>query len=116
MFGELVLVGHYDDANQLIPLVLAGAGVMTIAAVSVAPGVALLRTFQFVMLLYAGAGVIGVTLHYKANTAHVHETEPGLHGFALVRKAVTSSAPPALAPGLMLQLALLGLSSTYKHP
>jgi hypothetical protein len=116
MTAELLLVGHYDDANQLVPLVLAAAGLMTMLAVSLSARVAMLRAFQFVMLLYAGAGITGITLHYKANIAHVHETDPGLQGFALVKKAVTSSAPPTLAPGLMVQLALLGLSYTYKHP
>ena len=85
-------------------------------AMRLAPGVATFRAFQFVMLLYAGAGVIGITLHYKANASHLHETEPGLQGVALLKKVVTSAAPPALAPGLMVQLALLGLSYTYKHP
>ena len=116
MMAELVLVGHYEDPDQLIPLALAGAGLTAITAVSLAPGVGTLRAFQFVMLLYAGAGVIGITLHYKANAAHFREIEPGLQGVARVKKVVTSAAPPALAPGLMVQLALLGLSYTYKHP
>jgi hypothetical protein len=116
MTAELLLIGHYDDANQLIPLALAVAGLIAMAAVSLSPGVATFRAFQFVMLLYAGAGIIGITLHYQANAAHLNETEPGLQGLALVKKAVASAAPPALAPGLMVQLALLGLAYTYKHP
>jgi hypothetical protein len=116
MTAELLLVGHFDDANQLVPLVLAAAGLVAMLAVSLSPRVAVLRAFQFVMLLYAGAGIIGITLHYKANVAHVHETDPSLEGSALLKKAVASSAPPALAPGLMVQLALLGLAYTYKHP
>jgi len=116
MTAELVLVGHYEDGNQLIPLALAGAGLIAMTAMRLAPGVATFRAFQFVMLLYAGAGVIGITLHYKANASHLHETEPGLQGVALLKKVVTSATPPALAPGLMVQLALLGLSYTYKHP
>jgi hypothetical protein len=31
-------------------------------------------------------------------------------------KVVTAKAPPALAPGVMVQLGLLGLVYTYKHP
>jgi hypothetical protein len=68
------------------------------------------------MLLYAGSGVIGITLHYEKNVALQHEADPQLHGLALMKKVVTSTAPPALAPGLMVQLALLGLTFTYKHP
>lgn len=116
MTAELALVGHYGDANQLIPLSVAALGLVAILWTALAPTVAALRLLQFAMLLYAGAAVIGVTLHYKANVALQHEAQPGLHGIELVKKAVTSTAPPALAPGVMLQLALLGLSFTYKHP
>ena len=116
MTVELLLVGHYEDANQLIPLVVAGLGLVAFLWTAVSPTVAALRLLQFAMLLYAGSAVIGVTLHYKANVALQHETRPDLKGLELVTKVVTSAAPPALAPGFMLQLALLGLAYTYKHP
>jgi hypothetical protein len=116
MTGELLLVGHYEDANQLIPLVVATLGLVTVLWVSMSAHIAALRAFQFVMLVYAGSGIIGVTLHYKANVALQLEADPSLHGAALVRKVVTSPAPPALAPGLMVQLAILGFAYTYKHP
>jgi hypothetical protein len=116
MTAELLLVGHYEDSNQLIPLVIGGAGLVTALWVTISSRIVALRTLQFVMLLYAGTGIIGITLHYKASVALVHETEPHLQGVALVRKAVTAAAPPALAPSVMVQLALLGLAYTYKHP
>jgi hypothetical protein len=31
-------------------------------------------------------------------------------------KSITSKAPPALAPAAMIQMGLLGLLYTYKHP
>ena len=116
MTVELLLVGHFEDANQLIPLVVAAFGLVTLLWVFVTGQVVALRTFQFAMLLYAGAGAIGITLHYKANVALQLEADPTLTGVALLKKVVTAAAPPALAPGLMVQLALLGLSYTYRHP
>ena len=116
MTVELLLVGHYEDANQLIPLAVAALGLTAVIWVALSGRIVALRTLQFVMLLYAGSGVIGVTLHYKANVTLQHEADPNLQGFALVKKVIRSAAPPALAPGLMVQLALLGLAYTYKHP
>jgi hypothetical protein len=116
MMAELLLVGHVEDANQLIPLAIGAMGLAAALWVVLSGGEVALRTLQFVMLLYAGSGVIGITLHYKASEAIQLEADPHLHGIALARKAVTAAAPPALAPGLMVQLALLGLAYTYKHP
>jgi hypothetical protein len=40
---------------------------------------------------------------------------PALAGFELVRESL-SGATPALAPGTMIQLGLIGLAYTYRHP
>ena len=39
---------------------------------------------------------------------------PSLRGFELFSQSVTG-ATPTLAPGVMLQLGLLGLAYTYRH-
>ncbi len=116
MSVELWLIGHHEDANQLIPLVVAGIGLISAGWLAAAPGGAGLRLFQFVMLLYVGSGVIGIALHYQANAEFQREVDPAIGGLALVRKVVEATAPPALAPGMMVQLGLLGLAYTYKHP
>ena len=113
---ELSLVGHFADTNQLIPLVIAGMGLASIAAVAVRPGVLTLRLLQFTMLCYAGAGLIGISLHYQANVATLRETNPMLMGRDLFWSVVQTAAPPALAPGILVQLSLLGLLFTYRHP
>jgi hypothetical protein len=113
---ELLLIHHYDNVNQLIPISLALLGLAVMAWVAVAPGTVAIRTFQLVMLLFAGAGVIGVSLHYQANAEFQREIDPSIGGSALFWKVVEATAPPALSPGVMVQLALLGLLYTYKHP
>ena len=113
---ELWLVGHFADSNQLIPLAIAAMGLVSIAAVAVRPRALTLRLLQFTMLCYAGAGLIGISMHYQANVATQHETNPALTGRALFWSVVRTPAPPALAPGILVQLALLGLLFTYRHP
>ena len=116
MSVELLLIGHREDSNQVIPLVVAAVGLVTIAAVVVRPRAGLIRLLQFVMLTYAGTGIIGIALHFQANAEFQREIDPALGGVALFWKVVEATAPPALAPGVMVQLGLLGLVYTYKHP
>jgi hypothetical protein len=114
--AELWLVQHFEDTNQRIPLVLAGMGLVAIALVAIRPRPATLRLLQFVMLCYAGGGVIGISLHHQANASQQREANPSLAGDALFWAAVRSTAPPALAPGVLIQLGLLGLIYCHRHP
>jgi len=116
MSVELLLIGHYADRNQIIPLALAGLTIGVIVWTALRPGVVALRTLQFMMLLFAGAGIVGIALHFQANAEFQRDIDPSIGGLDLVRKVVTATAPPALAPGVMVQLGLLGLVYTYRHP
>lgn len=113
---ELFLVDHYEDSNQAIPLALAGVAAAILLWTAVRPGPVVLRALQFVMLSYVGAGILGITLHFKATSEFQLEMDPSLAGWPLVWQAIRSTAPPALAPGVMMQLGVLGLVYTYKHP
>jgi uncharacterized membrane protein HdeD (DUF308 family) len=113
---ELLLLGHDEDLNQLIPLVLAGAAVIASIVVSARPSAATVRLFQFVMVLLVISGGVGMYLHFRATSEFQLEMDPNLAGFALFKKAVLAKAPPALAPGAMSQLGLIGLAYTFKHP
>ena len=113
---DLLLLGHYKDSNQLIPLTVAAAGLLSIAWVATAPRPGSLRTFQFVMLCFIGTGLIGVTLHSKGGITAQREVDPSLEGRNLFWKVVAAPDPPVLSPGIMVQLGLLGLVYTYRHP
>ena len=67
------------------------------------------------MAAFVIAGVAGVILHYRGNAEFELEMHPAVRGFDLFRDAMMG-ATPALAPGTMAQLGLLGLASTYRHP
>ena len=114
--AELLLLNHIEDASQWIPLALCAVTVVLSAAVAVAPTTATIRLFQFLMVLLIISGVLGIYLHYGATTEFQLEMDPTLKGFALFRKAIVAKAPPALAPGAMTQLGLIGLAYTFRHP
>ena len=40
---DLLLIGHYEDSNQLIPLAVAGVGLASLGWVALLAGVAALR-------------------------------------------------------------------------
>jgi hypothetical protein len=112
---ELLLLKHTDGVWQLLPLLLIGASLLGLAWHVVAPGRASLRALQALMLLSVLSGIAGVLLHYRGNVAWELERMPGTHGWELFRHAVMG-ATPSLAPGTMLQLGLVGLLFTYRHP
>jgi hypothetical protein len=116
MLAELTLIGHTEDSNQLIPLGVGGVGMVAVLWTALAPRVGALRFLQLVMLLYIGSGVVGVTLHAVANAEFQREMDSTIVGIKLLMKVLEATSPPAMAPALMVQLGLLGLLFTYKHP
>jgi hypothetical protein len=115
MAGELLLIGHRENAQQQIPLVLLGAGLIALVWHAAAPRVATVRVLQMLMLLFVLSGAVGVVLHFRGNIEFELEMYPSMGGLELVQKTFTG-ATPVLAPGSMTLLGLIGLTHTYKHP
>ena len=113
---ELLLLGHIEDVYQLIPVALGSVAILMCAAVALKPGVGSIRLFQLVMLLMILSGLVGAWLHFQVNMEFQLEMDPSLTGGNLFRKSILAKTPPALAPGAMMQLGLIGLAYTYKHP
>jgi hypothetical protein len=113
---ELLFLKHDEEALQLIPLVLLGAAFGAIVWHAVRPGRGSLGALQIMMVLFIAAGVLGMYFHYGANVAFQREVDPSIGGMALFWKAMAAKTPPALAPGSMAQLGLIGLAYTYRHP
>lgn len=112
---ELALLRHAETLNQWIPHVTLLIGLISTVAVYVWPGPATLRSFQAVMLIFLVVGALGVYLHVQGNVEFALERDPSLTGVRLIWKALRG-ATPALAPGAMAQLGLLGLLYGYRHP
>jgi hypothetical protein len=112
---ELALLKHADSLQQWIPHVSLLIGVLATGAVYFRPGPATLRAFQAIMAGFLVVGALGIYLHLRGNVEFALERDPSLTGLSLIWKALRG-ATPALAPGAMAQLGLLGLLFSYKHP
>ena len=112
---ELVLLEHYAEIFQLVPLAMVLAALVVLAMWFVSGAPAVLRAFQVSMLLFLVAGVLGVYLHYNSNIEFELEMDPSASGWPLIWASLTG-AMPALAPGTMVQLGLVGLLYAYRHP
>lgn len=112
---ELLLLGHTEDFWQWSPLILIAASLVVLGWLLAAPRRAILRAWQAAMGLLGLSGAVGTYLHYRGNVEFELEMMPGLGGLPLFREAMTG-ATPALAPGVMIQLGLLGLAYTFRHP
>ena len=114
-FAELLLLKHDEDTWQLVPLVLLGAGVVVVSWRMITGSTTSALVLRALMLLFFAAGATGIYLHYAANVEFQRETDPNLSGRALLWSVLQAKVPPALAPGVMVQLALVGLAYTYRH-
>jgi hypothetical protein len=61
------------------------------------------------------AGAVGVYLHLDGNYEWALERNSSMRGGELAWE-ILSGATPALAPGALAQLGLLGLAFTFRHP
>ena len=113
--AELVLLEHFEDTLQWLPLILIGLALLTLAWYGVSRGRGSLRAVQGAMVLFIVLGAVGVVLHLDGNVEFELEMSPGLAGLALF-KAAMMGATPTLAPGSMVQLGLIGLAWTFRHP
>lgn len=115
LIAELLLLDHTESFNQWIPLVSLGLGLVATLGVWLRPTTSTFRVFKVIMIGFVAAGLLGVYLHYAGNVEWAHERDPGLSGLPLVWKAL-KGATPALAPGALAQLGLLGLIFAWTQP
>ena len=113
---ELVLLGHFENAWQMAPLVLIALGLLVLAWYGVARSENSIQALRLVMVLAIASAGIGLVLHYQGNAEFQLDINPSLSGPALWLKVMQAKAPPALAPGMMAHFGLLGLAYTYRHP
>ena len=112
---ELLLLRHVEDPVQLIPIALLGCGLFAVLWHGRARSAGSATAVRLLMVLFVASGFAGVYYHFDANVEFQKETDPSLAGRALVWKALEATVPPALAPGVMLQLGLVGMAYTYRH-
>lgn len=113
--AELILLEHFEDVWMWIPLALMGASILLLVVYGITQKRWSMQAFQWLMILFVVGGFVGVWLHFKGNMEFELEMYPDIEGFKLLWEAM-KGATPALAPGTMTQLGLLGLIYTFKHP
>jgi len=114
--AELLLLNHYEDALQLVPLGLFAVAGSVLLWHGKRRDAASVRAIQATMLLFIAAGCAGIGLHFRGAAEFQLEINPAQPRWELVAKAMRTQAPPLLAPGIMLQLGLVGLVYAYRHP
>jgi hypothetical protein len=113
---ELVLLKHTEDGLQWIPLILIAASIIVLGWHVLRSDPLSVRAIRWLMIAFVASGLAGVYFHFQGLAEFKLESNPTLRGLTLFWEAVRGKAPPLLAPGAMIQLGLLGLAYTYKHP
>jgi hypothetical protein len=106
---ELLLLQHYEDPWQVVPLVLIAPAIAALARHRRRRDSGSRHALQVLMVLLLAAGVLGVALHFDGAAGFQREIDPAIGSWDLVKKVMRAKAPPVLAPGVMLQLGLIGL-------
>ncbi len=115
LLAELYLLDHYDDWKQWVPLVLLVSGTLAGVWLRVGPSRAAVRAFRVLFVAYVPAGLLGVYFHFRSNVEFELELHPNFSGLELATESL-SGAMPALAPGAMILLGMLGILVALQHP
>lgn len=112
---ELLFLEHYEDVWQWTPLALLSGGLIASIWIARRPGPRSLVVLWWIMITQVASGGVGLFFHLKANVEFELELHPDNSGWQLVQETLTG-AIPALAPGAMFQLGLLGMLFCWRHP
>ncbi|PQB05709.1 hypothetical protein [Aureitalea marina] len=104
---ELYLLDHYEDVQQLIPLLAIGVSLIAMAVLIARRTRFTEGLFRSIMVLTALSGAYGVFLHLQANFEFEQEMKPGAEPWDLFVESL-SGALPALAPASLIAFALIG--------
>ena len=113
LLAELLLIAHYEDATQWIPLVLLAVGLVALAIDLVLARAWTQLLVQLTMVLVVAAGALGIYFHFHGSREFQLEMDPQMRSTTLVWHVMRAKSPPTLAPGSMVQLGILGLGYAY---
>jgi len=105
--AELYLLEHFEDTQQLIPLLCIGTILLLLLLLLFRSSKRAIQLFRLVMGLTALSGLVGALLHLRANYEFELEMKPTATGWELFTESL-SGALPTLAPASMIVLALIG--------
>lgn len=115
-FVDMLLFEHYETLWQKIPLVLLGIAALTLTGHLAVKNQITLRAFRSAMLLLIFGGAAGIFFHARASAEFHGEIASTTSRWQLASAVLHSKVPPTLAPGGLIQMGLIGLAATYRHP
>lgn len=115
LLAELSLMEHWGEWRQTLAVGLLFAALPVTAAFLRRPGEPTRRLFLIVMALLLVSGLIGTAFHFLGNFAFERELAPDRSRLEAIWMAL-QGATPTLAPGAMVQLALLGWIAAATAP
>lgn len=112
---ELLFLSHWTETIQILPFVLSGLGLVTLAFAYFRPSRGTLTVMRLSMIVIALCSFIGFYEHMANNLAFRIEIQPNATTWELIR-ATLEGANPVLAPGILLLGAVIGMAAMYQHP
>ena len=91
---ELVLLEHYEQPMQLVPVVLIVAAIAAIVWQVMRHTAASLRTLEIIMALFVLASFAGVAAHFFGSAEFQLELNPSMSNWELLEKILRAKAPP----------------------
>jgi len=113
--AELLLLEHFEEWRQWLPLALLGVAALLWALHVWRRAASTVIALRVAMAAHVLVGALGVWFHYQGNTEFELEMYPTMAGWELFVESMMG-ATPALAPGALVQLGLLGLAWSFRHP
>lgn len=110
--AELLLLRHTGGTRELIPLVLTALTLPALAWNMASGDRVSHRLLQLLMSGFVIAGVLGAWFHFTANVGYEQESNPGLALVDVYKLAIAGSTP-TLAPGVFIQMGLVGFLYLY---
>ncbi|MEQ9423331.1 MAG: hypothetical protein RJQ09_02855 [Cyclobacteriaceae bacterium] len=104
--AELLLIGHYEDSWQLLPIILIASSMVVFILIHWRK-TALTGFFKTLMIACAISGLIGLWFHLNANFEFEKEMYP-THSFGTLLLKSLTGALPVLAPGSMIVFGSIG--------
>lgn len=113
---ELVMLEHYEEAWMIVPLVAMALSLVAALTLLAAASARRVWAFRVLATTLIALGAIGMSLHFRGSMEFQLDMDPTMTRSQLFWKVLHMKAPPTLAPGALIQLGLLGLVATYRHP
>ena len=85
---ELLLLDHFEEWRQQVPLVLLALGLILLAVRLLYRGAIILRLFRWTMLAFVLGGMVGLWFHLSSNMEFELEMHPTLSGSELLFKSI----------------------------